>query len=255
MKAAEIIIAVAKVQLGLVLIKALLLSPTKLARDIERPVGSKYLTTIAIEHSLLLAHHKGHITETLWVLFLQRIIMTLTSAWQLRARRALLGIASSRKDIQGLSQAAPKLTEISFHHDCTLRRFAKPRLTVDRLYPLTGSDFVATLTTLSLVGHRSDHPPPSIMSQFQALTVLAINYGKHGLASAMDLVLGCLQKCASLRRVLVMGADRISDADIKRFALAVGNSNFPALRNVRLVPREYRNQGYRLPDAHIKETL
>ncbi len=111
-----------------------------------------------------------------------------------------------------------------------------------RLTLLSKTIIASRLETLVLSSMVLSAAPVAAMKRFSALKVLGIRYAFRGGNSfekslKNHLLVNLVKDCPHLRGLLVAGAFRIKSEAMARFATAVGEKQFPNLRQVKLVCR------------------
>jgi hypothetical protein len=138
---------------------------------------------------------------------------------------------------------APELKRICFYDLCVCREYpSMPSLTTDRLFPLSQYQAAKTVKTLVFMGSKLGRVSEDILGQFRDLKVLGIEYGAP---NDMGLLISLVKGCQQLRGLILTAADRITQDDMRKFAKAASNLDFPTLRKVKLTPEQVRDSGPR----------
>jgi hypothetical protein len=138
-------------------------------------------------------------------------------------------------DLQHTISKAPKLKRIGFYHPCMWESLY---YTADRLLSLSRCQAAKTLETLVFAGElKRDQVPKDLLAQFPDLKVLGIQCGHSASPNGSDLLIDLLKGSHQLSGLLLSGTRQFCEGDMRKFAEAASNLEFPTLRKVKLVPK------------------
>jgi hypothetical protein len=93
------------------------------------------------------------------------------------------------------------------------------------------------LESLVFAGHlKGGQVPKDILAQFPDFKVLGIQCGRTSSPNSIDLLIDLLKGSHQLRGLLLSGTRQFCEGDMRKFAEAASNLEFPTLRKVKLVP-------------------